>query len=209
MGADVQAEISERVGLLATGHLSRREMLWRQAIEMGLAHPWLGAGPMHFAALESTVAAHPHNLVLQWFAELGLPSLILLVSLVMWAGIKAIATCNRMQQGKERLMAITLLSALAGMVTNAMTDGLHVMPYTQTCLAVVIGWLIGLQPSTELDWKGPARSVALPPLVVLVVILVVAVAKDLPELRAQEEAFLEATSDRLQPRFWRQGRIQW
>src|SRR5690554_7983592 len=49
--------------------LSKREVIWQLAWDMFVANPWLGVGPMHFSAEVNSVAAHPHQVVLQWLAE--------------------------------------------------------------------------------------------------------------------------------------------
>ncbi|MBN0274093.1 O-antigen ligase domain-containing protein, partial [Pseudomonas aeruginosa] len=51
--------------------LSLRDVLLRDAWGMFVAHPLLGVGPMHFSAVPNSVGAHPHQMLLQWFAEWG------------------------------------------------------------------------------------------------------------------------------------------
>jgi len=51
--------------------LSGREKIWLWAWEMAIANPWLGVGPLHYSAVVNPIAAHPHQVVLQWLAEWG------------------------------------------------------------------------------------------------------------------------------------------
>lgn len=44
--------------------LSLRDVLWRDAWGMFVAHPLLGVGPMHFSAVPNSVGAHPHQMLL-------------------------------------------------------------------------------------------------------------------------------------------------
>ncbi|MFU7008747.1 O-antigen ligase family protein [Pseudomonas aeruginosa] len=62
--------------------LSLRDVLWRDAWGMFVAHPLLGVGPMHFSAVPNSVGAHPHQMLLQWFAEWGGVAGLLVVGLM-------------------------------------------------------------------------------------------------------------------------------
>jgi len=68
----LDAALENRLLNLAT--LSGREVLWSLAWTQIQAHPWLGVGPMHLAAIRNDFGAHPHNAVLQLAAELGVPA---------------------------------------------------------------------------------------------------------------------------------------
>jgi len=81
--------------------LSGREVLWWQALHMILANPFLGIGPMHLAYHPNGVAAHPHNSVLQWAAEWGLPSAALLISGVS-LGLKSLFRRNLSKSGDNQ-----------------------------------------------------------------------------------------------------------
>ena len=59
-----------------------RVILWTQAISLISDNPLLGIGPMHFAWYPNGISAgHPHNSILQWASEWGVPSAILMIFL--------------------------------------------------------------------------------------------------------------------------------
>ena len=125
-----------------------RELLWGAALELIQAHPWLGSGPMHFAALAHPKGAHPHNLYLQWAAELGLPSLLLLLLLFvspLWRASAALRQTPRNSSPMTAALSAALLAALV----DAVFSGNFVMPISQVCIAVVYGLLLASLPSTR------------------------------------------------------------
>ncbi|WP_372587009.1 O-antigen ligase family protein, partial [Salinibacter ruber] len=67
---------------------SRRLQLWQVSLEMLWANLWLGAGPMHFAwpPYQLTGLASPHSALMQWLAEWGLPSTLMMTGLTTWGG---------------------------------------------------------------------------------------------------------------------------
>jgi O-antigen ligase len=76
-----------------SGGRSERLVLWQQAWQMALSHPWLGVGWFGFGAEQVRIAAdfspttyaeHSHNLLLNFAAELGLPVTILIFSMLTW-----------------------------------------------------------------------------------------------------------------------------
>ena len=56
--------------------LTARDVLWKLAIDATLQAPLLGIGPGEFARLGSFAGAHPHNWILQFACEWGLPALV-------------------------------------------------------------------------------------------------------------------------------------
>lgn len=70
---------------------SSRWPLWVRAWEIVMAHPWLEAGPLHFAHFgrDLQIGAHPHNWVLQIACEWGIPALLCLMSAIA-LGFKAL-----------------------------------------------------------------------------------------------------------------------
>jgi O-antigen ligase len=51
---------------------SHRFALWASAVEMIREYPVLGVGPLHFGILQTKIAAHPHNSLLQIATECGI-----------------------------------------------------------------------------------------------------------------------------------------
>jgi O-antigen ligase len=61
------------------GSAHSRDYLWLIAWKAFVGAPWLGQGPMHFAAEVNAKGAHPHNVYLQLLAEVGGPAVLLLL----------------------------------------------------------------------------------------------------------------------------------
>ncbi len=195
-----------------TTSLSGREPLWQQAIEMILAKPLLGFGPMHYSDIANRIAAHPHQAWLQWASEWGVPSALVITWLV-WKGARAVFRVmrERAASGAETdVLRVCLAGSIAASLTQSMVDGVLVMPYTETWLAVLAGWLFALHPgNTSTSTTVPAAwrwgwAIAL---IAAAGLLVSIVARDLPRLDVREEAYAETFGGPFKPRFWRQGVI--
>ena len=125
---------------LKDGGLSGREVLWTAAFEQLQAHPWLGMGPMGFAALRIGFGAHPHNIALQIAAEWGLPAALLLGGLVL-LGLWRFALVLRAQPrgARQTVIGSGLFLALTASLIQSLVDGVFVMPISQLFLAAVAG----------------------------------------------------------------------
>lgn len=146
--------IPKKMGFLIVNHaaerlntsLSLREIIWNQAIEMAIAHPWLGAGPMHFAALRSVAGAHPHQMILQWSAEWGIPFALIVLAIVFYVFYSFFFYMRH--HGNDinsmHLSYIGLMTAVMAALVQSMVDGVFVMPYTQLWLSVLAGLAYGL-----------------------------------------------------------------
>lgn len=117
LGASVSHHAASK---LSTPALSGREIIWRRIIEAALSHPLLGIGPMQLANLPNGVAAHPHQAWLQWAAELGLPSALLVTWLVL-RGARALFPVLRARAGSTREQDVLRL-CLAGSVVAALAQ---------------------------------------------------------------------------------------
>jgi len=141
--------------------------LWDVALQMIIAHPFLGVGPMHYACgLTNGIAAHPHNSLIQIAAEWGLPAAVIVV----FIGISG--TLAWIRQGRNRLamenacktdlmIYPTLLAALVTAATHAMFSGVIIMPLSQVMMTLVIGWMLGIYYSTagkQLNGRNPATA---------------------------------------------------
>ena len=194
--------------------LSLREIIWTQAIEEILSHPLLGIGPMQLADLPNGVAAHPHQAWLQWAAELGLPSALLVTWLVVHGIGKLVVVLRaRMRSMQEQdVIRLCLAASIIAALTQAMVDGVLVMPYSQLWLALLAGWLIGLQSqvaSSDAIAFAPRHTFFawLAILISAVALLSFVVVRDYPNLGQREEIYAKTFGDHLQPRFWAQGII--
>ena len=192
--------------------LSRREDLWSASVMLALQHPVLGVGPMQFALHATEVGAHPHNAVLQWAAEWGLPAALAFTLVFAYGGLSFAADLRRSAGQaitREALVRVALLAALAGAAAQAMVDGVLVMPVSQMLLVLLCGWVLGMQQSTLApSGIGVLRRV-LAALFLLAAVLTTAsgVAPELGHIEARQKAYLERFPEGhvLLPRFWAHG----
>lgn len=194
-----------------TTNLSAREIIWQQAWEMIRAHPLLGYGPMHFADIPNYVAAHPHQSVLQWACEWGIPSTLLIIWLVLRGCGATAALIHKKAASVEAtdILRLCLFASLVGALAQSMVDGVIVMPYSQLWLCLIVGWLMGIH-----EWKvAPTLAPAFLPIVWLIAaalsiaILGYAVIRDFPHLEDQQRQYAHDFGGNFQPRFWMQGVI--
>jgi len=194
-----------------TTNLSAREIIWQQAVSMIETRPLLGFGPMQFADIANPIAAHPHQSVLQWASEWGIPSVLLLGWLVL-KGLNATvsliqSTVHSTEPANQ--LRICLFASLVGALAQSMVDGIIVMPYSQLWLCTVIGWLVGLhrwQPLASPVNKTYLRC-SLAAMGGAVAFLGFVVASDAPLLTTNRQLYQSEFGGHFQPRFWMQGVI--
>ncbi|MEQ7921203.1 O-antigen ligase family protein [Xanthomonas sp. WHRI 1810A] len=194
-----------------TTSLSARDIIWHQAWEMIKERPWLGFGPMHFADIHNPIAAHPHQAILQWACEWGVPSTLLVGGLAaqgLFATLKLVRS-KSMSSEPVDLLRICLFASLLGALTQSMVDGVIVMPYSQVWLAIVVGWLLGIH-----EWSAkPQASGAvlrwswMATMALAIGFLMYVVARDFPHLNERDRQYAHDFGGNLQPRFWEQGVI--
>jgi O-antigen ligase len=206
----LEVEIANFSAGRLTTSLSAREILWQQAWNMIKIHPFLGAGPMHFAETWNAVAAHPHQAILQWGSEWGIPSTLCVAGLTLY-GISRVGLLVRKQAlslHQDDLMRLCLFASLVGALTQAMVDGVIVMPYSQLWLAIVVGWLLGMRPNpVETPASAIASHLCLIVLTVASTLLLFTIVRDAPTNVKRQDQFLKDHPGRLLPRFWMQGII--
>ncbi|WP_339528976.1 O-antigen ligase family protein [Pseudomonas mucidolens] len=194
-----------------TASLSGREVIWWQAWEMIRERPLLGFGPMHFADIANPVATHPHQAILQWASEWGLPSTLCVMILALrglWATLRVLRQRAQTQAPADR-MRLCLFAALIGALSQSMVDGVIVMPNSQLWLALVVGWLMALHPQrTPASGAIPLLHRAWRVLTVLAVAGLIGVGcRDLPHTTERNQHYIDHAQTHLQPRFWAQGVI--
>lgn len=191
--------------------LNGRAELWALAWEQIQTHPWLGVGPMHFAAVRNSFGAHPHNAVLQLAAEWGVPAALALI-LPAVAGTLRLLTRLREPQATTNVLLVCLTASLLAAGAQSMVDGVIVIPYTQTLLVLVIGWTLG-EYSRD---RGVASVVPVSPLVCLgtqglfLLALIMLLNGVFPEVLNRAEvtqAFVDAGNQLVPPRYWAVGWI--
>ncbi|EFQ65240.1 O-antigen polymerase [Pseudomonas fluorescens WH6] len=194
-----------------TTSLSGRGPIWWQGWHMLVERTWLGFGPMHFADIDNGIAAHPHQSVLQWASEWGVPSALCVAFLAGRGGWATVAVLRERALSRERadLVRLCLFAALVGALVQSMVDGVIVMPNSQVWLALVVGWLMGLHV-----WRSSATATlplawgAWNVLSVLAVGLLIGIAvRDVPHIDQAQQQYRKTHDHYLQPRFWAQGVI--
>ncbi len=207
LGVEISSDVSDRL----TTSLSGRGPIWLQAWYMIVEHPWLGFGPMHFADIPNPIAAHPHQAILQWASEWGVPSALCVAALAWRGGWATVGVLRQRVFSSELsdLLRVGLFAALLAAVTQSQVDGVIVMPNSQVWLALVVGWLMALHiwrspPTASLPWAWRGWQVAC---VLSVGLLVFVVIRDAPHIGPAQQQYLEGGKRHLQPRFWAQGVI--
>lgn len=189
--------------------LSGREIIWTLAWQQFLLHPWLGIGPMHFAALGSQVAAHPHQVILQLLSEWGLPATLLMLGVVMQWFVQAGKKLKFNTLPQTSLVGVYLFFALTASMMQAMVDGVLVMPYTQLWLFLLAGWAVAVF-SDPLP-LAPSSSIASGQRTIKIVFCVIYAASVMVLISAVYVAWPHLQSDEYMqsacnlPRFWVSG----
>ncbi|WP_233993982.1 O-antigen ligase family protein [Salinibacter altiplanensis] len=195
------------------GTYSGRLQLWTTSLELAWAHPWLGAGPMHFAwpPFHFATGAHSHNALLQWLAEWGFPSTVVMTGLAVWGGwrwMRQEARAAKRASGEANGIRVALVGSVLAAASHAMVSGLLVTPISQVFLALVGGWAWGRYQFQQEPTTVPSSMSH----AVLCVLLVVSMGvvgsslKDLTTVDERRDALLEAVDrNRFSPRYWGQG----
>ena len=137
---------------------SLRWPLWSRAVELIVAHPWLGAGPLHFAhsAIDGLLPAHPHDWILQIGAEWGLPALLCLVGAIGFSLLRLVRTAAHIPADdcyNQNILTAWIATGLAILV-DGLVSGLLVMPVSQLWIALYVGCAAGWAMSFE----SPGRA---------------------------------------------------
>ncbi len=187
--------------------------LWSAALQLMRDHPWLGVGPMQFAAGAPVLSAHPHNAVLQWLAEWGIPAALVMVAIIAMAFAAWVAGCRTSARDSDGFagsaVRSALTAALAGAAMHAMVSGIVVMPLSQLLLIMIAGWAWGVHLESTAAAEAPLHGRwRLFPLVGILAVGALAVIawRHLPPPPEPWRADL-AGPKADQPRFWLQGRL--
>jgi O-antigen ligase len=193
--------------------LDGRGELWAMAWAQIQAHPWLGIGPMHLAAIPFKSVAHPHNAVLQLAAEWGVPAALAFLLPAVFGVQRLLARLRQQQHASSNLLLVCLAASLLAAGAQSMVDGVIVMPYTQIWLALVVGWAVGVyfrDVAVSASIVPDSRMVFLVMPVLSLFALALLLNGIFPEVlyRAQAtQAFLEEGNNAIPPRYWLVGRI--
>ena len=122
---------------------SHRFALWASAVEMTRESPVLGVGPLHYAFLQTEIAAHPHNSLLQLAAEYGIPAALLVMGLMVYLLWRCASLCRVAGDDHDRGVKLCLLAGLGMGLADSLLSGNTVMPHSQVILVLLCGWLTG------------------------------------------------------------------
>lgn len=162
IGVQPQSAVHRLSGPIANG----RSHLYSFAMQLTASHPWLGAGPMHFARYREAINTKPHSVIFMLLSEWGIPASLFVVFLVI----------NRVRHFIMRLrgffrhdstvgdfmpliMTGYLVSLLSGLM-YAMVSSVMLTPLSQVLFAVILGNCMSLsfkaQQSTMI--KAPTHG---------------------------------------------------
>jgi O-antigen ligase len=165
-GEQLPAQLSE---LARTGSVIRFQ-LWQDTLSMINDNPWFGVGPMHFSWYPNSIlpdprnnymqwgigAAHPHSSLLQWAAEWGVPSLILMLNIIFYGLFRWLQRFNVTSLANrselEQLIPIALFCSFIAGLGYSLVSGVIVMPQSQLMLVLIAGLMLG-------RYHGERRSV--------------------------------------------------
>lgn len=179
--------------------LSARELLWWEAIRKIAENPIFGVGPMGFASLGSLVGNHPHQVLLQFAVEWGVPATILgmyLLGRFFWFCHSVI---DSDMDGVPDWAAFGFYFAVLAANVQAMVDGVYVMPYSQTWLAIVSGALIGVCAVDRCAVSISGKRAMIAIMLAAQTCLLFVVCRDALDLSYDQKQAL--------PRFWLNGDI--
>jgi O-antigen ligase len=135
-----------------TGSYKARLFLWRLAVDYIRESPWLGIGPMHYAHRVNVEGAHPHNVYLQVAAEWGVPMLLLVLAVSLWALWRFSQRIRACGDAAEQSMGIGLFAGCVAVAVDGFFSGNFVMPVSQMWIAFLIGlsiaWCRSQAPKT-------------------------------------------------------------
>lgn len=137
----LEASLENRLARLSD--MNGRAELWALAWEQVHTHPWLGIGPMHLASIRNDFGAHPHNAVFQLAAEWGVPAALALIVPAVTGLFHLLAKLRRQEKSADMLL-VCLTASLLAASAQSMVDGVIVIPYSQTWLILVAGWVLGV-----------------------------------------------------------------
>lgn len=136
-------------------------------------------------------------------AEWGFAATGLALVLGAWGVIRGVVFLRRSQAD---FLDAGLWAAIVGALVLAQVDGVFVMPYTETWLAILIGLALARWGAT-VPALPVQRVFCLMLAVPVVMVLGSVLARDVPTIPLRESAYLKHYGPDWAPRFWQQGWI--
>lgn len=128
------------------GTTSDRMFLWETALSLAINNPFFGVGPLHFSANLNSVAASPHNHLMQLMAEWGLPAtgLFLILFYVYLRRIFALDSGESPESNQKFRAAV--LAALGALCAQAMVSPVANNPISQMMMVWMLSLSVALSP---------------------------------------------------------------
>ncbi len=144
---------------LSQGTTSFRVALWHSSIEMVGDHPLLGVGPDNFlyayrtryvlpTAWEEFNLSHPHNVVLDFAARLGLPGLAIFLWLQMVFWRRAVPLRTLDDKGR-RALALGAMASMANFLGHGLVDAAYFvidLAFVFMLTLATVAWLADRAP---------------------------------------------------------------
>jgi putative inorganic carbon (HCO3(-)) transporter len=185
---------------------SNRGDLWLSALGMVRDAPVLGVGPMHFSFRNFDWAAHPHNSVLQFAAEFGLPAATIAIALFTHLLWRCVGWTKKATSGADRMLNAGLLTALFMGLLDSLVSGNTLMPVPQIMLFVLIGWVVGRNVSGLSDTpRIPGRRAELALSALCLASVVVVAGGALAYYRYWDVRQFSIPAGPSHPRYWEEG----
>lgn len=195
-------------------HSNTRLELWRHALRYIYENPWLGIGPMHYAYYPGPTHAHPHNSLLQWASELGIPSTLLVIYLIASGLYAWVKKFHRLTQSGRLYVSphlwVALFTAMCSGLIYSLVSGVIVMPLSQLMLALTTGWMLGIYfydtaPKPVRGYQLLAyKTLAAAALITLIYTVMPGL---LPRLNNEYMRLAQLDYAMIAPRFWQLGGI--
>jgi len=140
------SELSQVVARLSSVSDSGRFEIWLTTMRMIVDAPLLGAGPRALSYDLTLPVAHPHNSVLQWASEWGVPAMLLAVCSLLYAlaGWTIRRRTELSRTSSDTVIVVSLTTALVGAALHSLLCGVLVMPISQLMLVVTAGCALGI-----------------------------------------------------------------
>ncbi len=195
--------------------------LWRASFVLITDHPWLGIGPMQYAALQFDAPAHPHSFPLQIAVEWGVPAALLLLSLLAWMGVSwGLFARSRVKGEKastrEKIFLVGLTGSLLTAGAHSLVSGVIVTPMSLVMLVVLVGAAVGQyragQDGFDEKWRPPVAGRVADLSVRAVVLPAALYAGAFTLIEAGNHQYNwdvggDAAWGSYAPRFWHQGKL--
>jgi O-antigen ligase len=129
----------------------QRMAFWQTALAMWEEHPWVGVGPGNYPvayakyyvhpAFPEPLAGHPHNVYLQFLAEVGIVGLAAYLLLLAWALAAALRALRHLPSHVHFWRAVTIgvIGVFVAVVVHTLFDNLYVHG-----MNVYVGLALGL-----------------------------------------------------------------